>query len=95
MMRSAIADDNPVICIEHRWMYDVIGPVDKSVKVPLGKAHVLRKGKDVTVVTTSWMAVEALLRGVSGSNAVMVLDPRAFLGGFSPSDDERGDDVWR
>lgn len=60
MMRSAIADDNPVICIEHRWMYDVTGPVDKDIEVPLGKAHVLREGKDVTVVTTSWMAVEAM-----------------------------------
>lgn len=60
MLRSAIADDNPVICIEHRWMYDVIGPVDKDVKVPLGKANILRKGKDVTLVTTSWMAIEAM-----------------------------------
>jgi len=60
MLRSAIADDNPVICIEHRWMYDVIGPVDKDIKVPLGKAHVLRQGKDISIVTTSWMAVEAM-----------------------------------
>src|SRR5665213_2190360 len=60
MLRSAIADDNPVICIEHRWMYDVIGPVDKDIKVPLGKAHVLRQGKDISIVTTSWMSVEAM-----------------------------------
>ena len=60
LLRSAIADDNPVICIEHRWMYDVVGPVDKSIKVPLGQANVLRQGKDVTIVTTSWMAVEAM-----------------------------------
>jgi pyruvate/2-oxoglutarate/acetoin dehydrogenase E1 component len=60
MLRSAIADDNPVICIEHRWMYDVIGPVDKGIRVPLGQAHVLRQGKDLTLVTTSWMAIEAM-----------------------------------
>lgn len=60
MMRSAIADDNPVICIEHRWMYDVSGPVDKSIEVPLGKAHVMREGKDLSIITTSWMAVEAM-----------------------------------
>ena len=60
LMRSAIADDNPVICIEHRWLYDVTGPLDKSIEVPLGKANVLREGKDVTIVTTSWMAVEAI-----------------------------------
>ena len=60
MLRSAIKDDNPVICIEHRWMYDASGPVDKSIEVPLGKANVLREGKDVTLVTTSWMAIEAM-----------------------------------
>ncbi len=60
MLRSAIADDNPVICIEHRWMYDVVGPVDKSIEVPLGKAHVIKEGKDVSLVTTSWMAIEAI-----------------------------------
>jgi pyruvate dehydrogenase E1 component beta subunit len=60
LLRSAIVDDNPVICIEHRWMYDVVGPVDKSMEVPLGKAHVMRPGRDLTIVTTSWMAVEAL-----------------------------------
>lgn len=60
MMRTAIADDNPVICIEHRWMYDIPGMVDKDVKVPLGKAKVIKEGKDVTLVTTSWMAIEAL-----------------------------------
>lgn len=60
LLRSAIADDNPVICIEHRWMYDVVGPVDKNLEVPIGKAHVIRPGKDISVVTSSWMAVEAL-----------------------------------
>ena len=60
LLRSSIADDNPVICIEHRWLYDVTGPVDKSVRVPLGKAGILREGKDVTLVSTSWMAVEAI-----------------------------------
>ena len=60
LLRSSIHDDNPVICIEHRWLYDVKGTVDTSIKVPIGKAAVLRQGRDVTIVTTSWMAVEAL-----------------------------------
>lgn len=60
LLRTSIQDDNPVVFIEHRWLYDVVGPVDKSIQVPLGKAQVLRPGKDVTIVTTSWMAVEAL-----------------------------------
>lgn len=60
LMRSAIDDDNPVICIEHRWMYDVPGPVDRAVKIPIGRANTLRQGKDVTIVSTSWMAIEAM-----------------------------------
>jgi pyruvate dehydrogenase E1 component beta subunit len=60
LLRSSIKDDNPVVFIEHRWLYDVVGPVDKSIEIPLGKAQVIRPGKDVTIVTTSWMAVEAL-----------------------------------
>ncbi|MGE0526030.1 MAG: alpha-ketoacid dehydrogenase subunit beta [Bdellovibrionales bacterium] len=60
LLRTAIDDDNPVICIEHRWMYDVPGPVDRDLKIPLGKAHILRPGADLTVVTTSWMAIEAM-----------------------------------
>lgn len=60
LLRSAIEDDNPVICIEHRWMYDVDGLVDRKLQVPLGKAKKLREGSDVTIVTTSWMAIEAM-----------------------------------
>ena len=30
MLISAIRDDNPVIFIEHRWLYDVTGEVDEN-----------------------------------------------------------------
>ncbi len=59
MLRAAIEDDNPVICIEHRWMYDIPGEVNKSKKVKLGECLVRKQGKDITFVTTSWMAIEA------------------------------------
>lgn len=60
LLRSSIQDENPVIFLEHRWLYDVQGPVDKSIQSPLGKARVLREGQDVTIVATSWMAIEAM-----------------------------------
>ncbi|MBI3298857.1 MAG: alpha-ketoacid dehydrogenase subunit beta [Elusimicrobia bacterium] len=60
LLRAAIQDDNPVIFLEHRWLYDVAGPVDETVSVPLGKALVRREGKDVSVIATSWMVVEAM-----------------------------------
>jgi pyruvate dehydrogenase E1 component beta subunit len=58
---SAIRDDNPVISIEHRWLYDVVDEVPEETEpAPLGQARVLNSGDDITVVATSWMNIEAL-----------------------------------
>jgi pyruvate dehydrogenase E1 component beta subunit len=81
MLIAAIRDDNPVVFIEHRWLYDAVGEVpDDSGSISLEGARVLRAGKDVTVVATSWMNVEAVKaaqilekRGVS----VEVVDARS------------------
>lgn len=60
LLRAAIRDDNPVIVLEHRWLYDVAGEVDEDLAVPLGAAVVRRPGDALTVVCTSWMNVEAM-----------------------------------
>ncbi|MDO9530348.1 MAG: transketolase C-terminal domain-containing protein [Syntrophales bacterium] len=61
MLISAIRDDNPVIFFEHRWLYWQAGEVpEKPYTVPIGPANITRKGKDITIVSTSWMNVEAL-----------------------------------
>ena len=61
MLISAIRDDNPVIFIEHRWLYWQKGEVEKeSFLIPLNKANRIRKGKDITIIAISWMNVEAL-----------------------------------
>ncbi len=60
LLRSAIRDDNPVIFLEHRWLYEVTGEVDDEAALPLGLPVVRRKGSDLTVVCTSWMNVEAM-----------------------------------
>lgn len=59
LLRSAIEDDNPVVFFEHRWLYDVTGPVDDQLTIPLGGCSVERTGKDVTIISCSWMTVEA------------------------------------
>ena len=59
LLVSAIRDNNPVLVIEHRWLYDVEGDVDETI-MPLDKARVLRQGSDLTVVATSLMNVEAM-----------------------------------
>ena len=82
LLISAIRDDNPVIFIEHRWLYDTIGEVPEDPEViPLGEPNILRSGNDITVIATSWMNVEALKaaevmqkHGIS----VEVVDPRTI-----------------
>ncbi len=61
LLISAIEDDNPVVFIEHRWLYSIHGPVPEGVyRVPLGQPNVLRRGRDVTVAATSYMTLEAV-----------------------------------
>ncbi|MCL4374591.1 alpha-ketoacid dehydrogenase subunit beta [Patescibacteria group bacterium] len=62
LLVSAIRDANPVIVLEHRWLYDTIGivPEDENFAIPIGEPHRLRQGKDLTIVATSWMNIEAL-----------------------------------
>jgi pyruvate dehydrogenase E1 component beta subunit len=60
LLIASVEDNNPVIFIEHRWLYNISGPVPEGVyRVPLGKARVLRRGKDVTIAALSYMALEA------------------------------------
>lgn len=61
MLASAVRDEDPVVVIEHRWLYDAVGEVPEGeVLTPLTGAKVLRPGSDFTFLATSWMNVEAL-----------------------------------
>ncbi len=60
LLIAAIEDESPVIVLEHRWLYDQTGPVpEEPYRVPLGKAAVVREGRDVSIVAISHMVVEA------------------------------------
>lgn len=61
LLTSAIEDDNPVIFLEHRWLHGVFGSVpEEPYRVPIGEARTAREGRDVTIVSTSYMTLEAL-----------------------------------
>ena len=61
MLIASIEDNNPVIFIEHRWLHGVADAVPEAYyTVPIGKARVMRSGTDVTIVGTSYMALESL-----------------------------------
>jgi pyruvate dehydrogenase E1 component beta subunit len=55
LLKSAIRDPNPVIFLENEILYGKTFPVPKldDWTVPIGKAKVVRPGKDVTIVTWS------------------------------------------
>ena len=61
MLIAAIRDTNPVLMIEHRWLYWQEDDVPEDpYTAPLEGASVLKEGSDLTIVATSWMNVEAL-----------------------------------
>jgi pyruvate dehydrogenase E1 component beta subunit len=61
LLITSIADNNPVIFIEHRWSYKHEGHVpEEPYSIPFGKGVVRRLGKDVTIVGISYMVIEAL-----------------------------------
>ncbi|MGK7948363.1 MAG: alpha-ketoacid dehydrogenase subunit beta [Xenococcaceae cyanobacterium] len=56
LLKSAIRDNNPVLFFEHVLLYNLKEnlPEDEYL-VPLDKAEIVRKGKDVTILTYSRM----------------------------------------
>ncbi|MGK7946182.1 MAG: alpha-ketoacid dehydrogenase subunit beta [Microcystaceae cyanobacterium] len=56
LLKAAIRDDNPVLFFEHVLLYNLKENLpDQEYIVPLDKAEVVRKGKDVTILTYSRM----------------------------------------
>jgi pyruvate/2-oxoglutarate/acetoin dehydrogenase E1 component len=61
LLIAGIKDENPVIFIDDRWLYDVTGDVPEEIyTVPLGKGIVRKRGADVTLASISCMVGEAL-----------------------------------
>ncbi len=61
LLTAAIRDDNPVVFLEHRWLYWAVDEVPEDpYEIPLGTSNILREGSRLTLVGTSWMNVECL-----------------------------------
>ena len=62
LLKAAIRDPNPVIFLEHSLLYSLRGdvPGDDFVE-ELGRSRLLRRGKDVTLVSYSRMAVASMM----------------------------------
>lgn len=62
LIKAAIRDPNPVLILENEILYGTSGPVPVSADyvVPIGKAKIMRPGKDVTITAFSIMVGKAL-----------------------------------
>jgi pyruvate dehydrogenase E1 component beta subunit len=83
LLKTAIRDDNPVVFIEDKMDWRVMGAVpEDEYTVPFGVADVKRAGDDVTLVGTSSMVrvclAAAELLAAEGISAEVV-DPRTLV----------------
>jgi len=61
LMVAAIRDDNPVVFIDDRWLYDTEGDVPEELySVPIGKGAIKKEGKDVSLIASSFMVGESM-----------------------------------
>ena len=75
LLRAAIDCGDPVIYMEHKELWGLQGEVSSST-IPLGKAAVMREGKDLTLVTWS-RTVHAALEAQT-SKSVEIIDLRTL-----------------
>ena len=83
LMKSAVRDDDPVIYLEHKFLYRRIKeeiPEEEFV-VPIGKAALRREGRDLTVITygAPVHAVMKAARDMSKEVDIEVIDLRTLL----------------
>ena len=59
MLISSIFDPNPVLFLEHRWLFNLEEKRKTGIK-KIGKANIILKGKDITVISFSYLTIEAI-----------------------------------
>jgi pyruvate dehydrogenase E1 component beta subunit len=61
LLKSSIFDPNPVIFLEHRWLHNTTS-IKKinSNSTKIGKAKICKKGKHITLVSMSYLTLEAI-----------------------------------
>ncbi len=83
LLKSAIREDNPVMCFEHLLLYTNEGEVpENDYTIPLGQADIKRKGNDVTIIAIGLMVQRALSvaeklekNGIEAE----IIDPRSLI----------------
>lgn len=83
LLKSAVADNNPVVFLEQKLLYRVKGHVpEEEYTVPLSESDVKREGVDVTIVAWGRMVnrcLEVAEELAADGIEVEVVDPRTLL----------------
>lgn len=82
LLRAAVRDPDPVLVFEHKHLFNIKGEMSEpGTIVELGRADVVRRGSDVTLVATQLMrhrSIEAAHRLAAEGIEVEVIDPRTL-----------------
>jgi pyruvate dehydrogenase E1 component beta subunit len=82
LVRAAMASPNPTLVVNHARLLGIEGPLpDDRAPLPLGKADIKRRGRDVTVLAISLMvhyALAAAERLARDGIELEVIDPRSL-----------------
>ncbi|GHT36240.1 pyruvate dehydrogenase subunit beta [Planctomycetales bacterium] len=55
LMIAAVEDDNPVVFVDDRFLYEVNGIVpEESYRVPIGKGNICRNGTQISIISLSY-----------------------------------------
>ena len=83
LLKSAIRDNNPVVFIEHKGLYQTKGEIpEEEYTIPLGLADVKREGSDVTLISYSksvLMCLDAAKELEGGGIRAEVIDLRTLV----------------
>ena len=84
LIKSAIRDNDPVLFFEHKGLYRRIKEdlPKEDYTVPIGKAKVVREGRDLSIITYGamvWTAMEAADRLATEGASVEVVDLRTLM----------------
>ena len=90
LLKSAVRDDNPVIFLEQKLLYNTKGAVPQGeFTIPLGKADIKRNGTDVTLITygrmvqmcmnvAEWLALDGISAEILDLRTLSPLDTEAI-----------------
>ncbi|MCX6760321.1 MAG: pyruvate dehydrogenase complex E1 component subunit beta [Candidatus Nealsonbacteria bacterium] len=61
MMISSVYDNNPVVFVDDRWLYNMKADVpEEFYKIEIGKAEIRKQGKDITIISYSYILNKCL-----------------------------------